>query len=242
MNSFFKGLGHGAVAVARDVLAMLFPNVCEVCGAPLVQGEKYICIGCMASLPRTYLHTSSFSEIHQRLACRYPLERAASYFYYYRRDIYSHLIRQAKYNNRPRLASYLAETFAHELKDEGFFSDIDLLLPVPMHWRKELTRGYNQSFHIAQGITRVVDIPIADHLYAGRSHHSQTRSGSYGRWLNSEGIYAVADPQMLAGHHVMIVDDVITSGATLIRCIEALGDTVNPIKISVLSLALARNN
>lgn len=223
----------------KGVVNLIWPDVCEVCGCTLVKGEKVICLGCRLKLPRTNLHTQEFSLIHHRLAGRVPIERAAGYFYYYRSDSFTRLIHAAKYNGRPNVARYLAREYAGEIKNDGFFSGIDLILPVPLHRFKLWKRGYNQTEYIARGLKDATGIAIGSNLVATRGHSTQTRKGSYMRWLNTRNIYEVAHPGELEGKHILVVDDVITTGATLLACCEAIHRSAPTATISVLTLAVS---
>lgn len=223
-----------------DFVSIIFPDVCEVCDNTLVHGEKMLCLHCQYNIPRTKLHQDTFSEIHKRLAGKVPINKAASFFYYYKENPYARMIQRAKYNNRPRLAFDLAAMFAGEIQTDGFFSDIDTIIPVPLHWFKELKRGYNQSMEIARGISSVTSIPVADNLIASRAHSTQTRRSSFERWLNTRSIFAVENPEELNGKHILLVDDVITTGATLLNCAEAIHNAVPTATISVATLAFTR--
>ncbi len=225
--------------ILKGVVNLIWPDVCEVCGCTLVKGEKVICLGCRLKLPRTNLHTQEFSLIHHRLAGRVPIERAAGYFYYYRSDSFTRLIHAAKYNGRPNVARYLAREYAGEIKNDGFFSGIDLILPVPLHRFKLWKRGYNQTEYLARGLKDATGIAIGSNLVATRGHSTQTRKGSYMRWLNTRNIYDVVHPGELEGKHILVVDDVITTGATLLACCEAIHRSAPTATISVLTLAVS---
>lgn len=221
-----------------DLLAMIYPRCCEVCGAPLVMGEEILCTGCNYELPRCSIHTDTFNTIHRRLAGHVPLERAAGYFYYNKGARHTRLIHVAKYNGRPGVARFLARQFAREIIPDGFFKDIDIIVPVPMHWLKQMRRGYNQTHHIAAGLSDAVGIGVSYNLKAMRRHATQTRRNAYLRWLNSQSIYGVERGDELDGKHLLVVDDVITSGATMLACCEALHRAAPGATISVLSLGV----
>lgn len=226
---------------AGDALSVIYPNVCEVCGESLRRGEETMCLHCLRALPRTLMHNDEFNLIHERLAGHVPIERAGGYFYYYRESKYAGLIHRAKYNSRPVIAERLGQRYAREIVGDGFFDGIDLLLPVPLHWWKLIKRGYNQSEAVAKGVARVTGIALGDNLVAIRRHSTQTAKGAYSRWLNTEGIFAVEDADDLKDRHVLIIDDVITTGATILRCCEAIHAASPTTRISVLTLAVARN-
>ncbi len=223
---------------STDIAGILFPNICEVCGRALAHGEEVVCLDCLISLPRTYLHRSDFNHIHRCLAHNARVERAAGFFYYVRGDRYAKLIQVAKYNNRPQVARYLAAIFARELIADNFFSGIDLIVPVPLHKSKERKRGYNQSREIAKALSAVTSIAIAEPLTA-TAHSSQTRLDAYGRWLNSRNTFSVDNAVSLRSRHILLVDDVLTTGATLSACCEAIHASEPSAKISVLTLGVA---
>lgn len=223
-----------------DLLRIVFPDVCEVCGSSLVRGEEVICLKCDMNMPRTRVHNDSFNIIHERLAGKTPIERAAGYFYYYRESDYAAIIHNAKYNGRPIIARKLAMRFARELMADNFFDGIDIILYVPMFFLKKIKRGYNQSEYIAQGISQATNITVGHNLISKRSHSSQTKKNSYSRWLNAQGVYDVINPEELENKHVLIVDDVITTGATLLACCDVVHNAVPSATISVLSLAVTR--
>lgn len=224
----------------NSLLSMIYPEVCEICGTSLVKGEKTICSRCNMEMPRTFIHNDRFNYLHKRLLCHCPIERAGALFYYYKEDCFARLIHKLKYNGRREIGINLGAMYARELEPDGFFNGIDMLLPVPMHWFKQMSRGYNQTELIAEGISSVTGIPVGDHLKATRRHPTQTRKGALERWKNSEGIYEAANAKELAGMHVLIIDDVITTGATMIHCCEAIHNAEPTATVSVLSLGATK--
>ena len=224
----------------QALTAVIFPAECGVCGTTLAPGERIMCLQCLAELPRTGIHVADFNEIHRRTAHKTHIEHAGAYFHYERHSPYSTLIHQAKYNNRPDLAEDLAESYAREIMPSGFFDGIDIIEPVPLHWLKRLTRGYNQSYHIAIGISRATGLPIGDHLDVARYQRSQTRRNRAGRHAATEGLYRAVNADELTGHHALIVDDVITTGSTIAACCRTLTSATPDLRLSLLSLGLSR--
>lgn len=220
-------------------MSMIYPSVCEVCGRQLVDSENTMCGYCFIGIPRTNNHKTEFNNIEQRLAGGVPVERAASWFEYRRHSPYAEIIHKAKYHNRPDLARNLGIMYAEELLPDGFFDGIDILLPVPMHWRKKIMRGYNQAEEIAKGISHITGIPISDNLHASHGHKTQTRRSAYDRYLNVSSIFSVTDPEELQGRHVLLIDDVLTTGSTILSCCGTLASGVHGIRISVLTIASA---
>lgn len=222
------------------LLDFIYPRVCEVCGRSLLPGEEVMCLHCSYDLPRTNAHRESFNMIHRRLASvALPVDRAAGYFHYYREGGYNDIIHRAKYQGRPALIRAMGERFARELDADGFFAGIDIILPVPLHWFKMMRRGYNQSRYLAEGISRVTGLPVGDNLVAARSHSSQTSRSDYKRWLNARSVYVVRRGDELRGKHILVTDDVITTGATMIACCKAILSAVPGARVSVLSLGVA---
>lgn len=220
-----------------DLLDMVFPRVCEVCGRQLVDGERLLCLHCDVAMPRTSFHHDNFNAMHRRLVGKMPVERAAAWFEYRRGSEYVKLIHRAKYHDRPEIAVAIGERLAAEIKGSGFFTGIDIILPVPMHTIKQLRRGYNQAFELARGISGETGIPISDNLVMLHRHSSQTRRGAYDRYKNTEGIFGVRHPQELEGKHILLVDDVLTTGSTILGCIDVLASEVASMRVSVLTAA-----
>lgn len=225
------------------LLSVIYPELCEVCGRTLVPGEQLLCTHCNQALPRLNLYDKPFNDIHHRLySTSSHIDRAAALFAYHRADEYAAIIRTMKYHSRPDIGRKLGIMMAREAQSHQFFSGIDLLLPVPMHWWKQLRRGYNQSEEIARGISKITDIPVAHNLKAAPKHGTQTHRSAKMRWENTKGIYSVSKPHRLSGKHVLLIDDVITTGSTLLHCSEALTKAVPDITVSVLTAAATHLN
>lgn len=212
-----------ALKEVRDSLGLLlWPPLCEVCGCPLMRGEKILCLHCRLGLPLLHGSMDSSGPLYKRLLSTVPLERVGSCFSYYRNDPYARLIHVAKYEGRPSVVRQLAAQFCTGMVSEGFFEGVDMLVPVPLHPFRLMRRGYNQSRYIALGLRDATGIPVRDLLKVTRRHGTQTRKGSYARWENARGAYALASREPLDGKHIMIVDDVLTSGATVLACAGAI--------------------
>lgn len=225
----------------EGLLSLLFPRVCGVCGRVLVEGEEIMCVGCRLMFPLTrFEERQEWNGLTEKLlTLRAPIERTAAYFYYQRQSPYSRLIQRMKYNHEPSLGRRLMREYAVRLRDCGFFEGIDALAPVPLSFTKHVMRGYNQSYYLARGVTDVVHLPIVDALKAGR-HGSQTRLGAADRLANARGIYS-AMPEALEGvSHLLLIDDIVTTGATICACLEAIHRAAPDVRLSVLALASTR--
>ena len=165
--------------------------------------------------------------------------RATAYFYYYKDGEYSKLIHHLKYLGHPKVGTYLGRLASNELRPSGFFDGIDLIIPVPLSKKKKKKRGYNQCDYIAQGISEVTGIAACtDCIERSIDTETQTRKGQIDRWKNTEGIFRIKNAEVLKGKHVLILDDVATTGATLHACISTLL-TIPGVRVSIFALAKA---
>lgn len=214
---------------------------CAVCGTILERDEAEICLKCLEALPRTLNHHSPNSRAAEYVSNGVaPQGFVASWFHYDPSTPYSRLILEAKYADRPRLAYELGRIFALELLDDmAAIGDVDVLLPVPMHWSKRIRRGYNQSEEIARGISATTGIPVGDNLQAVRRHSTQTRKGRDARRANIANTMALKHPHELDGLNIAFVDDIVTSGATTVECVRAVSTSgARPASIGLISLGL----
>lgn len=226
--------------IFNSFIDTLFPRICPVCNNVLLSHEKHICTKCRIDIPITRYHMQEFNAMEQLFAGKTPIEKAVGYFFYEKGNPYSNILHNIKYRNNPQLGQYVAKLFAQELLSRDIFRDIDCIIPVPLHHRKKIQRGYNQSEYIAKGFSEVLDIPVHNNIIiAHKSHESQTNKGIYERWLNTQNIFSAQDTQVLENKHVLIVDDVVTTGATLLSAALTIASVPN-IKISLATLGVAR--
>ena len=226
--------------IFNSFIDTLFPRICPVCNNVLLSHEKHICTKCRIDIPISRYHMQEFNAMEQLFAGKTPIEKAVGYFFYEKGNPYSNILHNIKYRNNPQLGQYVAKLFAQELLSRDIFRDIDCIIPVPLHHRKKIQRGYNQSEYIAKGFSEVFDIPVHNNIIiAHKSHESQTNKGIYERWLNTQNIFSAQDTQVLENKHVLIVDDVVTTGATLLSAALTIASVPN-IKISLATLGVAR--
>lgn len=227
--------------LVHDFSRILFPVCCPVCHKPLVDGEELLCLECLWKIPRTDYHTQPENDLLRKLVdIKAPIEKAASFFFYKNSSPYSGLIRDAKYNGRPGINKKLAIRYARELRPTGFFDDIDVIIPVPIHWVKRLRRGYNQTEYITEGLSEVTGLPVAYNLRAAKRHSTQTHKTGKERLATLRDIFVTDSPDELARRHVLLVDDVITTGSTIVACGRAMHDAVTDLRLSVMSLATTK--
>lgn len=225
------------------LLAVIYPRCCPVCGRVMVKGEISMCLDCRLNLPVTGYHLKpDFNELHERTMCHAPVSRATAMFHYDRLSPYAALVRRVKYNGHPAEGRCLAAEYAAEILPSGFFDEIDCIQPVPLSFSRLVSRGYNQSHAVAVGISDVTGIAVTNLLKA-RNHSSQTRRNAAERLANAKGIYSVKTPNLLPKpRHILLVDDIITTGATMIACAEALHKAYPEAAISLFAIAATRLN
>lgn len=229
-------LGDTIKNIKEGIIEFFFPNCCAVCDKHLVGTEKFICDTCFHGLPRVRMHNGKMAEVDDLfLGCRI-VRQAVSYFKYSRYSKYSEIIKDIKYRNNPEMATALAHIFADELMKINYFDGVDMIVPVPLHRRKLRERGYNQSWYIAKGVSDISGVPIDEVVTAVKPHKTQTSKNADQRRNNVKGVFAIN--KKLEGKTVLLVDDVITTGATLMECCDGL-EKSGVVSVKILSLALA---
>ena len=220
-------------------LSLFFPLLCKGCGNPIPKPAMVLCRRCRSRLPRTGFEQSLTNPVMQTFWGRVPLEFASALFYYRKGELLPTLIHQLKYKRCQENGAFLGTLAGQILKSPTRYASIDAIVPVPLHPRKEKLRGYNQCSLLGQGLSSVTGWPLLDHAVVRLIHtQSQTRRSRYERWQNVEGIFGVLSPDGLVGKHVLVVDDVVTTGSTLEACCRALLQ-VPGVRVSVLTIGYA---
>lgn len=218
-------------------VSLFYPNLCVICGKPLVTGENYFCLECFLKLPKTHSHLAPDNQAISRFAGKIPLVKGAAYLYYDKEGIGQQLIAEIKYKDNRNLGEWMGALLAKEWLTSGFFHDIDYLAPVPLHPSKERKRGFNQAEMIALGIARVTGIPVdTKNVFRKKANTTQTKKGLFERWKNTKDLFEVKDLDLFNNKHILIIDDVLTTGSTL----EAVAQSIlkaKGVKISFLTLA-----
>ena len=222
-----------------DLIDLIFPRTCVVCGELLSPQEKDICINCLSTLPK--IEKIHLDEIEKSFWGKVEIERATSFMYYHKNSPYNNLIHRLKYKNRPDTGDRLAFLAAKEIAESGFFDDIDAIVPLPLSKRKMRQRGYNQCDYIAKGLSRATGIPVIKNAVKRlKSNETQTHKSRDERWQNVEGIFALSDAALLEGKHILLIDDILTTGATLASCAKSIQEGCQ-CKISIFTLAYTYN-
>ena len=219
-----------------SLLDLVFPKLCVCCGSSLMEGEENICLTCLYTLPRLAKQDYTDNKVMDLFLGRVRLEKAFSWCMFEKQTSVQNILHHIKYKDKDYLARQMGEIMAREMPD--FFADIDAIVPVPLHEKKQKIRGYNQSQEIAKGVQSVVGLPIFSKLLSRtRFSETQTHKNKEERWQNVQGLFTLEPNEGFDGKHLLLIDDVLTTGSTAIACLEELQKIPN-VKLSFLSLAV----
>jgi ComF family protein len=224
--------------ILNDLLQFFFPELCVACGQLLTSKEKVLCTSCFYHIPRTDFHKFSDNPVSQIFWGRVKIEYATSWFYYFKGSSYQSLIQKLKYKGRKDIGFEMGKAFAAEILS-SVIPEVDFLIPVPLHPGKLSKRGYNQSEIIASGISIIFKKKVlTDVLIRTTFTDTQTRKSRFDRFINMEGKFVVRDGLPIQNKHILLIDDVVTTGSTIESCAQALLN-VPEVKVSVATLAVA---
>jgi len=229
------------IKLLEYITGLFFPRVCSACGKTLMRDENVVCLTCRHTLPKTGYETFAENPSAQLFYGRARLNAVTSCFFFSKSGKVQHLIHELKYKGNYEAGIFLGQEIGKTIKDAPLFANIDCLIPVPLHPKRQRKRGYNQSEMIAKGINQITNIPISTHnLVRVVNTATQTHKTKEERYENVKDIFAVNDAQQLENKHVLLIDDVLTTGATLSSCASKLSAIPN-ITISVATAACAGN-
>ena len=222
-----------------DFVALFYPQLCCGCGNPLQKGEEVICTLCRHYLPKTYYHIERDNPIEKHFWGRVDIHRAAACYFFQKGSRVQHLIHQLKYKGKTEAGIAIGKIYGHDLLESVDYRTVDLIVPVPLHKSKEILRTYNQADLFSEGLSIAMSKPWSKHaLQRIAATETQTHKTKFERWQNVGTVFKVAYPEMLAGKHVMIVDDVITTGSTLEACAQIIL-SIPETKVSIATIACA---
>lgn len=226
--------------IGEDLMHFIFPRYCIVCGGRMHRGGKVFCLQCAANFPYTHMQAKEGNDVEQLFWGLLPIERAHCFMYHYSHSPFSEIVYSLKYKNMPWVGVEMGRMMAQELLTEtNFFSGIDYIVPIPLHPRRLKSRGYNQCDCLIEGIYQVTKIPKRDDVLVRKRHNpTQTKLSRGERINNSEALFACPIPEDLTGKHILLVDDVLTTGSTIVACGDAMR-LVRGLKVSILVLARA---
>ncbi|CAN5895370.1 ComF family protein [soil metagenome] len=232
----------GIKQLAGDFTSLFFPNLCAACNGHLLRGEVAICTACLMDCPRTFdEHDPVDNPVARVFWGRVQLQSAASLFVFTKGGKVQELIHNLKYNGRKDAGIAAGKLFGNDLQNLTPFNTIDAVIPVPLHRDKFRKRGYNQAACFGEGLAQALNIPMYDHgILRLNATETQTRKNRGERWENVEDVFAANKKIKLEGKHILLVDDVITTGATIEACAIPLLELPGT-KVSVVSLASARD-
>lgn len=218
---------------------LLFPRLCVVCGDKLIEQEQWICLHCLHHIPRTNFHFNPENPVAQLFYGRVQIEYATAFFAFSKGSQYQKLLHNLKYKGMKELGEEVGKHFAIDLIQSSDFLSVDVICPVPLHPQKERKRGYNQSWWIASGIAKQMNKELsANNLKRVTATETQTRKNRFERWQNVEGIFELSNPEAFSGKHILLIDDVVTTGSTLEACAASIISNTNA-KVSIATLATA---
>ncbi|MEI8053704.1 MAG: ComF family protein [Bacteroidota bacterium] len=203
----------------EDALHLFYPHLCYGCGTDLIEKHQLICSPCVFELPKTNFESIENNAVEKLFTGRLFLKAAYCEFYFSKGHTLQHLIHELKYKGNTEIGFFLGELMGHSILNSERFGDIDFIVPLPMFTDKEKKRGYNQAEVLSKGIGKIIERPVKNNLISrNRATETQTRKHRTERWLNVDGSFVLNDPDAFIGKKILLVDDVITTGATLEAC------------------------
>ena len=225
--------------ILENILQVLFPSACACCGEILVRGEKQICLNCATNLATTHYSSTDDNPAERLLIGGVRIEHATALYFFKRGNTVQHLVHAMKFHGNSELCLLMGRQMGLDLIHSARFDDVDILVPVPLHWFRRFQRGYNQSALLCKGIAQVMPRPVNTTAFVRHRYtKKQSRQKHDAREENTLGAFRVRRPKELEGKHILLVDDVLTTGATLRSCCDALG-RVKGIRISIATLTIA---
>ncbi len=222
-----------------DFINLLYPETCAACSRSLQSHEEVICLHCRHDLPQTNFHHEPDNHVAKHFWGKLPIQNAAAFYYFSKGSRVQQLIHHLKYHGQQEIGVKIGKMYGKKLLEAVAFQDIDLILPIPLHPKKQKRRGYNQSDVFAEGLSESMNVPWSSTvLKRVVFSNTQTRKDHLERWENVESIFEVAEPEGLQNKHILLVDDVVTTGSTLEACARLILEVENT-RLSIVTLACA---
>ncbi len=222
-----------------DFASLLFPDLCQSCGESLVTGEDLICINCRYNLPFTNFHLKPDNIVAQQFWGKINIEAAYALCYFTKGEKMQHLIHQFKYKGAKKIGNLLGNIAGEQLSKIDIYNSIDMIIPVPLHKKRLKKRGYNQSSCFAEGLSEKLNIPVEENkLVRIRATETQTHRSRFARFENMQEVFTINNAEALKNKHILLVDDIVTTGSTLEACgVELL--KIEGIRLSIATIACA---
>ncbi|MDE3251176.1 MAG: ComF family protein [Bacteroidota bacterium] len=221
----------------RDLLPLFLPHHCETCGSDVLGSHQFLCSRCQEKLPVTGFLKYAGNPVEKLFYGRCRIQQAGALYYFTKDSLLQHILFALKYREQKDAGYFLGRMIGYALQKTDRFDEVDCLIPLPLHPRKENRRGYNQANLIAAGIVEVWRRPlIPDAMIRTRFTESQTQRNRIDRWQHMQDVFSVAKPDLLNNRHLLLVDDVVTTGASLEACAKSLLSLPNT-RVSIVTAA-----
>ncbi len=221
----------------RSLTNLIFPRLCLGCGDDLFGDNEVLCLPCIDKLPVTNFHLHSNNPVEKIFWGRLPLVSASSYLYFTKDSLLQELLHAFKYKGTREIGLHFGRCMGNSFLQSNRFNRIDALIPLPLHPKKERKRGYNQATVLCEGIAEILKVPIQkDAIIRPTATQTQTHKNRVHRWENMEGKFLLSNADSVSGKHVLLIDDVVTTGATLESCGHELLN-VQDLRLSIATLA-----
>ena len=225
--------------IRESLLHLAFPHVCAGCGSDRVGPSHPICLACLSALPKTDFHLYKENPADKIFWGRLSISRATAHYYFTKKSVLQQLLHDFKYRGNKDLGYFLGRLMGQDLKQSHWAGTIDAIVPLPLFESKEKQRGYNQAEVLAKGISHELQYPVIKNAIVRKQYtESQTRKNRVERWQNMDGRFELAVPNDIAGKHILLVDDVVTTGATLEACGRELLKAPN-VQLSIATLCFS---
>ena len=223
----------------KNLLNLFFPKVCFGCSHLLTDNEHYLCTQCRHDLPVTNYHFNNADAIEKIFYGRVKLEQATAFLHFEKKGIVQHLMHNLKYKGHQDIGGFLGKWFGHELSTVPEYKNIDVVIPVPLHKKKQRKRGYNQVAKFGIEMASALNATYLDNVLVKTTNtKTQVFKKRMARWSSDNEIFTIKNHELIESKHILLVDDIITTGATIEACVNVLTKAKN-VKISVASMAIA---
>lgn len=225
--------------IRNSLLQLVFPHICDGCGSDLLSEESQLCLRCLNAMPETNFEKHPGNPVEKMFWGRLSLVHATAQFYFTKESLMQRLMHQLKYRGNKELGLQLGRLMGISIRESGRFNDIDALVPLPLFPSKEKRRGYNQATVLCNGMAEILCLPVLNNTIIRPRHtESQTKKGRIDRWKNIEGKFELVNNALIQNKHLLLVDDVVTTGATLESCGNVLLNAEN-VRLSIATLCSA---
>ena len=222
------------LAPINNVLHLFFPHTCIGCGTDILHVKHQLCLRCLSHLPVTNFFEQPLNPVENKFIGRLPIKNAAAGYFFTKQSLLARLMYELKYKGNKDIGFYLGQLIGRMMETNPLYNDTDILMPLPLNEKRQKKRGYNQATAICDGIATVINKPVIENAVMRKVNtQTQTRKGRISRWENMDGIFAVTKPSLLENKHVLLVDDIVTTGASL----EACGSEI--VKVNGITLSIA---